>query len=433
MRSLGNSRGQALIGAMGAALITSLVGTTIASNYASILTQSRRAYVQSEMVNLDAKVRFMAMQPYAYLCGTENGAGQLDGVQSCRVNPDFFKPVRRVIMPGVPCPAGTAPNQCGFTVSAPVLKSITDGGQISMVLSYQLKYEGTDFSVRDMGFPDDATGLAAGIPVPGEILQSGLFNCSIIDPKKPVFSGFDAQGKVRCQGFDVCPVGQYVTAVNPRTLHVTCAPPTNAMIDCPAGQKIATTDWADGVVNGAPCVPLVEAEYKEEVRTPVTPTCTDQQILQDGVCVPKPPEDCPDVTFTINQTAVRSNGSSERPFSAQVSMDFTPYASRIKAGCKISSVDATFRYFGHYTTLTTCENTASYTNVPLGSAPILAAGSCTHCGGSSSKTNQAWFNVAPDGMSGTASNTGAGWGSCGGTGCHACVHDPTITWHTVPQ
>ena len=297
MRSIQNSRGQALIGAMIAAVVTGFVGTALMSNNLMVLAQTRRAYVQSAMTDLDAKVRLMAMQPYAYACGGDvAGHTKLEGIQSCQVRPDYFAPILHVAMAGVPCDVGVPINTCGFKVTPPVLKdaTVTTGTVTNnvKVLSYRLKYEGTDFDIHDIGYADTAVGLDAGLLIPTEILQSATFDCAAIDPLKPVFSGFDARGAVTCRGFGICKPGEAITNVTTQgtAFGVTCAPPKDTAVDCTGSpqQKISKMTFADGKVTALPCSDLPEAPYDGSI-TP--PTCSPPQIMQNGVCV-NPPLKC---------------------------------------------------------------------------------------------------------------------------------------------
>ena len=279
------SRGQALLGALAAVAVSGLVGAGMVANYSAFIQQSRRAYIQSAMTNLDNKIRFMAMQPYAYKCGT---GGDLTGIEGCAVNPDYFTHVKHVAMTGAPCASGITQNSCGFALEIAALRSATIDGQATKLFSYQLKYEGTDVSLRPLGYDPAQT---TGMPIPTEILQAQRFDCALIDANKPVFTGFDPDGKPRCRGFEPCAPGEYVRGVNLKTLKLDCVAPTGTMLDCsgPNQSKIMSVAWNDGVINSAAgfaCTALPAAP----LNMPVVPlagagACPAGQVMSGGVCV----------------------------------------------------------------------------------------------------------------------------------------------------
>ena len=287
MKTSRNERGGALLGAMMAVTMMALLGAALVTYYDSFVRQSRQAYVRSLMTNVDNKIRFMAMQPYAYTCAdqrTGSVADQIAGLHSCVINRAYFANLEHVLIPGAPCPNHA---DCGlklqFLTSAgdPPLNFVsrvnpnTNETEDTALFPYRLEYEGTDFKLSFGGY--DLTAADAGMAVPREILQSQAFDCAYVNPKKPVFGGFDVAGKPICRGWNECDAGgttgEYGTSFSFRQLNgadlaFKCKKlrDHNMIKDCQGGgqRKITRINYSNGEVSGDCAdlpVPLLDAPY----------------------------------------------------------------------------------------------------------------------------------------------------------------------------
>lgn len=260
-----NKRGNALLGAMTAVAVTGFIGSAMVAYYESFVRQSRMAYVRAILTSVDNKVRFMAQQPYAYICGQERTgsvASQLDGIRGCVINEQYFARIAQTVVPGAVCANGAS---CGIRLilrpavaGHPPLDFTTATNPVSGatesvgLFPYQLIYEGSEFSLRPGGY--DLRNNPTGMMVPREILQSQIFDCSAVDPTRPVFGGFDAGGSPICRGFNECPTGTYGSALDFRTLVMTCLPlvTPDKNVNCSSGQtKISNVNFAGGALTSS--------------------------------------------------------------------------------------------------------------------------------------------------------------------------------------
>ena len=247
---LRNTRGNALLGAMGAVVIAGAVGLAAMSYNDSFQHTSRVVYVRALQASLESAMRFRAMQPYAYACGREvlGTAHQADGIGSCVMQSGYFDALK-IKVAGAKCPTMMG-NNCGFDVAIAAFSTRPDAsGKTVGVFNGKISYQGAEVSVAP---------AVVTMDVPTEVLQSQDIDCSQVDDgKSPVFSGFKPDGSADCRPFTECPTGSYVVGLDVPRATVTCQPLSaqDNKLDCstsPFDQPMITQmSWSNGVISAA--------------------------------------------------------------------------------------------------------------------------------------------------------------------------------------
>ena len=244
--------------ARGGAMLTAMVVTGAVMLAASAAYQkfgdTRDAFRDSRVKNLvaavETQVRRRALQPEAY-----SGCSAASGSENCRLNEGFFADIRQQNIPGATCLPGV--RQCGVVISQMAFQPA------SRLLRAEILYAGTEVRVKP---------VSVEVNVPLEILQADIFHCGTIDKSKPVFAGFDSQGKPICQGFNECGPGQFVHEVNVSGRSLACKP-LPGRVTCGAQQMISTFDWQGNALHTA-CSGLPDPPYAPTIQVTNTTAST---------------------------------------------------------------------------------------------------------------------------------------------------------------
>lgn len=407
-----------------------------------------------------------------------------------------FQNALRQPFAGAKCPAGQ-PNCGFLIEWNNALRLVPSGGRTYGLFQGRVTYEGEEVSIKPTTFPNDpAVPDVLRESVPIEVLQAQVIDCNLSSGgTTPVFAGFQANGRPNCVGFDRCPQGQYVSYVNFDTMRVTCSSLStpDKSIDCSQGATgqrqtgIASMDWrvADGQVTHTctqmPQPPLNESQsncpptaHQEpdgscayanrwcRVGSPDgTPTlgfdpnpgarhvagcgtpdgtlyppgavlpsginewvkCMsgpyDQFPLPDSMCPGSatPPATCPDQVYQDTQAV----SSGMQNGYVELTVDFQSAVDRIPANCRYDNVILDLRQFGSYAG--SCSSTASFNLTPGGGPGFF--------GFMGPKTSI--VTAVVNGGRAALTDRVAGFGSCGGNPCAACLSDVRVTVRSVPR
>lgn len=247
-------RGNAVITSIILLAMVSAASITAVRRFGDTKESFRMARVRSLMRSVEAQVLARVLDPGAYLGCTGAATG-------CHVNEAFFADLLRVSMPGAVCPS-TLP-KCGvsFSISGLNLATKTFHGTVA--------YEGNEVKPKPIV-------IAAKVPL--EVLQTDVFQCGLLDPERPVFTGFDSAGAPICKGFNSCGLGEYVRQINVNTRTLTCRSlPSN--VSCGSQQMIANLQFTGSTLNHA-CADRPDPEFDNN-KAPliVVGSCSATELL----------------------------------------------------------------------------------------------------------------------------------------------------------
>jgi hypothetical protein len=228
---LRSRRGNTMVLALLLVLIVGVASFSIPQIEATQQKHMRTLRIRSLMTNLETRLRELALNPNTYL-----GCDSSHGVTSCRVNETRFNRVSILRVFGAECPTGQPSCGLRFQPDAgfPSVILTPNGAQISGLLVY----EGLDIKLAPR---------ALAIQVPSDIIQSKIVSCAQIDPTRPIFSGFDSQGRARCRSLpSPCGPGQYLYGVSPASLESQCRIFTPSELECPDDQMISRLIYTNG-------------------------------------------------------------------------------------------------------------------------------------------------------------------------------------------
>ena len=232
-----------LAGILGSMLVA---GSAVVAykNYGVTQDSVRVARVKNMVTVVEAQLRRRALQPEAYV-----GCDSQHGLDNCVINPAYFSDLALRPVTGAKCPTPGTP--CGIRVTGvSLLKPARE-------FRATIAYDGGDANLKP---------VAVSIVVPVEVLQDENFNCGAVDPTKPIFAGFDANGKPDCQGFNSCAAGQFISAIDVASHTVTCSPlPANAA--CSGEQMFSLFNWNGSGSAQTQCVGLPDPPFRSNLET----------------------------------------------------------------------------------------------------------------------------------------------------------------------
>jgi hypothetical protein len=214
-------KGQALIMAIVLSLGVSVVVGTLLDQSLSTDKMLKGARIRAAMMAAEQRLKLLSVTPSSFVCSsTTSPSGP---VNECTLV-SFPAAELNHYLPQVRCP-NSAP--CGVEIRNLALNN----GHMTA----RIEYTGSDLSFQ---------GTNVDIEVPKDILQSSQSDCFSIDPSKPVFAGFRSDGSPDCRALsgNCTGPGEYVSAVDSKTLKVTCSTFQNN-VGCRPDQFMTSLRW----------------------------------------------------------------------------------------------------------------------------------------------------------------------------------------------
>lgn len=219
-------------------------------NFSGTYSSTRVSRIKAKQTIVEAQVRRRALQPEAYLdCNSDN-------FSSCRVNPAYFADLGNQNVAGARCDG--AISACGVAVNNPQFTPATH------LFTASISYSGSEVMVKP---------VAISMEIPVEVLQAPRFHCGEKDKAKPIFVGFkNDTGEPICEGFNACPVGQFVRGVDLSKRTLICQDlPRN--ISCGEQSMFTRLGWQGHSVD-YDCSPLPDPPFVSNLRTRVLASVT---------------------------------------------------------------------------------------------------------------------------------------------------------------
>ncbi len=229
--SLSSNRGNTMVVALLLVVIVGIASFAIPQMETTQQKHLRTLRIRALMTNVEVRLREFALSPNTY-----QSCDSSAGVTSCRIHQSKLTSISTLRVFGAECPP-SLPN-CGIRFvpgpDFPRLKLSASGAQFEGTLIY----EGDDLKLAP---------IPINVQVPLDLVQSKAVSCAQIDASRPIFHGFDSQGRAKCRALPApCGPGQYLYAVNPRTLASQCRNLSPALLECPAGQMIGRVSYLNG-------------------------------------------------------------------------------------------------------------------------------------------------------------------------------------------
>jgi hypothetical protein len=242
---LNSSLGNAVLSSIVMAGLVAGAATVAYRNFSTTYSSTRVGRVKAKQTVVEAQVRRRALQPEAYLdCNSP-------GIASCKVNPAYFSDLGNQSVAGARCDDRSA--ICGVTVRSLNFTPST------RIFSAEVAYGGREANVKP---------TQVRLEIPFEVLQSPKFNCGDKDKTKPIFVGFrEGTGEPICEGFNSCPIGQFVKGVDVSKRTLICQDlPRN--IACGEQSMFTHLGWVGHAVD-YDCSPLPDPPFTSNLNTRV--------------------------------------------------------------------------------------------------------------------------------------------------------------------
>jgi hypothetical protein len=247
---LKGSWGNAVLSSMVMAGIVAGAATVAYRNFNGTYSSTRVGRIKAKQSIVEAQVRRRALQPEAYLdCSTA-------GISACRVNEAYFSDLASQNVTGARCDDKTA--ACGVAARNFAFSPAT------RLFTADVAYSGAEVNLKPM---------RVSLEIPLEVLQAPKFHCGEKDKTKPIFVGFrDGTGEPICEGFNACPIGQFVKGVDVSKRTLICQDlPRN--IACGEQSMFTRLGWRGHSVD-YDCSPLPDPPFVSNLRTRVLASVT---------------------------------------------------------------------------------------------------------------------------------------------------------------
>lgn len=268
-----NQSGQGLLMAIVVTLGVGVAVGTLLTNSQNTDKLLKAPRIRSAMMAVHQRVKLLSMNPAAFNC-TGSAAAPTCSLRNSTPTEPFHSDQLNIDIPGAACAVAS----CGVRVT---LSFNQTNRQITGVVSY----DGTDLNFQNTNFT---------VEVPPEVLQVSSSDCKVIDATRPIFVGYDSDGKIMCRaiGGETCSdPGEFVRAINKDTLELTCGQFPSAPVGCGPNQYITSLTW-DGTEFDVTCAnrldPFVKFAFLPSVTTSGAPTAPAPGPNPKNTCAPIP-------------------------------------------------------------------------------------------------------------------------------------------------